>query len=264
MKMLRDLKESTTLLILFELTTGRHTKLKTIAEKLGITIQGISEYLKSMIKNGLVTHIRGEYKATNKGVELLHENFTEMKEFIDDSMKKLDIVNVCVAIAGNVIRKGDKVGLFMENGILTAYSDRKAGSTGTAISDAKRGEDVGIEDLDGIVSLKPGKLWIVQLPNIEDGGSRGVSLNKTKELYFKNNPDRLAALDTIALSLIMKLKLKYHIEYAAPDASIEALQKGLNVMVFGSEEEVHRFISKVNEFNTSLVEKINYRLISLD
>lgn len=263
MRLLRDLKESTTLLILLEITTGRHTKLKTIAEKLGITIQGISEYLRSMVKDGLVMHVRGEYRATNKGVELLHQNFLEIKDFVDESMKKLSIVNVCTAIAGSNIKKGDKVGLFMEKGKLTAYPNKKASSMGVAISSAKQGEDVGIKDLEGIVALKPGKLWIVELPSIGAGGSQNVSLKKAKELCQKTKCDRIAALDIVALSLIKKLNLKCNIEFAVTEASIEALQKGLSVIVFGSEDEISRFISKVNEFNASSVEEIKYKLISL-
>jgi len=263
MRLLRDLKESTTLLILLEITTGRHTKLKTIAEKLGITVQGVSEYLRGMIKDGLVLHVRGEYRATNKGVELLHQNFLEIKDFVDESMKKLEIVNVCAAIAGSDIKKNDEVGLFMESGMLTGYPNKKASSMGTAISSAKKGEDVGIKDLEGIVALKPGKLWVVELPGISAGGSRSVPLEKVNELCHKTNCDRIAALDIVAFSLIKKLNLKCHIEFAATKASLEALQKGLDVMVFGSEDETNRFVPRINEFNATSPKKIKYKLISL-
>jgi putative transcriptional regulator len=262
-KILRDLKESTKLLILLEIITGRHTKLKTIAEKLDITIQGVSEYLKHMVEEGLVIHARGEYRATTKGVELLHQNFLDMKDFVDDSMKKLDIVNICTAIAGSDVKKGEKVGLLMENGVLTAYPNRKAGSTGTAISDVHKDEDVGIRDLEGIVDLRPGRVWILELPGIESGGSRNISLKKAKELLIKNRADRIAALDLSAVALSKKLDLESNIEFAAIEACIEALQKGLNVVALGSEEEVNRLVAKVNETNAESSEKIKYKVMPL-
>jgi putative transcriptional regulator len=262
MKILRDLKESTKLLILLEITTARHTKLKTIAEKLGITVQGVSEYLKHMVNEGLVAQLKGEYRATTKGVELLHQNFIDIKGFVDESMKKLDIVNLCTAIAGRDLKKDQRVGLVMENGILTAYPDRKTGSTGTAISDVRKGEDVGIRDLEGIVSLKPGRLWIIELPGIESGGSRGMNLKNVRALFSKSSHDRIAALDTSAVALARKLGMKPSIEFGATEACIEALQKGLNVLAFGSEEEVNRLMTRVNEANAESPNKIRFKVLS--
>jgi putative transcriptional regulator len=263
MKILRDLKESTKLLILLEITTARHTKLKTIADRLGITVQGVSEYLKHMVSEGLVAQVKGEYRATTKGVELLHQNFIDMKDFVDESMKKLDIVNLCIAIAGSNLGKDQKVGLVMEDGILTAYPDRKTGSTGTAISDVKKGEDVGIRDLEGIVSLKPGRVWIIEMPGIESGGSRGMNLKKVRDLLSKSKPDRTAALDTSAVALANRLGIKPDIEFAATEGCIEALQKGLNVLALGSEEEVNRLMTRINEINAESPEKIRCKILSL-
>ncbi|MCK5548763.1 MAG: winged helix-turn-helix transcriptional regulator [Thermoplasmata archaeon] len=263
MKIFRDLKESTTVLILLEITTRRHTRLKTIAEKLGITVQGVSEYLRRMTKSGLVVNAKGEYRATNKGVELLHQQFLDIKDFVDDSMKKLEIVDVCTAIAGSDLRVGNEVGLFMEKGILKAYPNRKSKSMGTATFNAKKGEDVGIRNLEGIVALRPGKLHIVELPISRLGGSRKVSLKKAKELILKSDVDRFAALDLTAFSLLKKVNVKCDIEFAVTEASIEALQKGLDVMVLGTEDEVYRFVSSVNEFNAGTPRKIRYRIVSL-
>lgn len=262
MKILRDLKESTKLLILLEITTARHTKLKTIAEKLGITVQGVSEYLKHMINEGLVAHVKGEYRATAKGVEALHQNFMDMKGFVDESMKKLDIVNLCTAIAGSDLKKDQKVGLLMEDGILTAYPNRKTGSMGAAISEVRKGEDVGIRDLEGIVSLKPGRLWIIELPGIESGGSRGTDLKKVRHFLSGCSPDRIAILDTSAVALAKRLDLKSNIEFAATEACIEALQKGLNVVAFGQEDEVNRLMTRVNETNAESPNKIRYKVLS--
>ena len=176
MKILRDLRLSTKLLILLEITRKPRIKLKTIADKIGISIQGVSEYLKIMSEEELVQNIGGEYKATNKGVQFLHKHFSELKNFVDKSIEKLNLIEVCCAIAKTKINKGDKVGLFMENGILTAYAGKKSKSVGTAISDACIDEDIPIKNLEGIVELTQGKLCIIEIPSIRDGGSRNINI----------------------------------------------------------------------------------------
>src|SRR2546426_862794 len=71
MQLLRDLREATTMLVLYSVTTERHTHLRSLADELGMTVQGASEYVRRMIEQGLLQRVDGEYRATKKGVELL-------------------------------------------------------------------------------------------------------------------------------------------------------------------------------------------------
>ena len=116
MKLLRDVREATKLLILKEITSRRHSRLRTIADRLDITVQGVSEYMKMMTKAGLVRNVDGDWRATRKGVEFLQEDFLALKEFVESSVKEMSIVDVAEAIAGDDIDVGEKVGLFMEKG----------------------------------------------------------------------------------------------------------------------------------------------------
>ncbi len=88
---LRDLAGSTRLLILLELTTHRPRYLKDLAAKLGMTVQGVSEYMRAMAREGLVESTAGGYRATVKGVSYLHEHFVELKEFTDRAAKDMPI-----------------------------------------------------------------------------------------------------------------------------------------------------------------------------
>src|SRR4030067_843751 len=54
MRLLRDLRESTTLLILLAVTSERHTTLQTLADGLGMTVQGASDYVRRMTADGLL------------------------------------------------------------------------------------------------------------------------------------------------------------------------------------------------------------------
>jgi Predicted transcriptional regulator len=261
MKILRDLRLNTKLLILLEITIVSHSKLKPIADRLGITVQGISEYMKIMQSEGLVHITGGGYKATKKGVQFLHENIRDLKEFVERTMKKLEVIDLCAAIAKTRIKEGERVGLFMENGILTAYSNRSSGSMGTAMFDAGVGEDLGIKDLEGVIELLPGKLCIIELPMIEEGGTHKIDTKKAKSLTFK--PDRIGALDIVGLSFINELNLKCDFEFAPMNSTIEAVQRGMNVMVAGSAESVHKMILAIDEINSASSDKIEYTLLFL-
>jgi putative transcriptional regulator len=263
MKLLRDLRLSTKLLILIEVTTGSYSKLRQIADKLDITIQGVSEYMRIMHEEGLIQRINGEYRATKKGVQFLHENIRELKEFVDRTLDQLDIVEMCAAVAKTPIKKGEKVGLFMENGILAAYTDRVSRSTGIAVSDAQAGDDVPVRDLEGMVDLCMGRLAIVELPSIRDGGTHGVQEEEIKTIYSNFNPDKIGALDIVGRVLLNKLGIACDFEFAPISAVIEAVQRGLNVMVMGSSDTVCKMIALIDEMNTASMDKIEYELISL-
>lgn len=261
MKILRDLRLSTELLILLEVIKDPHIKLKNIAEKLDITVQGASEYLRRMKKEGKIQSIGGELRATKKGIEFLHSNFSELKEFVDMKMAELNIIDVCAAIAKTPIKKGDEVGLFMEFGVLTAYSKKESNSKGIAISEADIDGDVAIKDLDGMVTLSPGILQIMKLPSIRQGGSSAISKDKIKGLYDSLGPDRVGIMDVVSLAVIKKAGIKPDFEFAPLGASLEAVEKGLNVMLFASGDQVNNIVSTIEEINTAVEDKITYQII---
>src|SRR5439155_672482 len=68
MELLRNLRSSTRLLFLYEVTTNRHTRLRTIAERLGMTVQGASEYAHGLQGDGLLAFAEGEYRGTKKSL----------------------------------------------------------------------------------------------------------------------------------------------------------------------------------------------------
>lgn len=264
MNVLRDLRLSTELLILFEIINDPHIKLKTIAEKLNITVQGASDYLRRMKKEGLVQNVGGELKVTKKGIEILHTNFSELKEFVDSKVTELNIIDVCAAIAKTDIKKGDDVGIFMEGGVLTAYSGRDSDSRGTAFSDAEEGQDVAISDLDGMVSLLPGTIYIMKLPTIREGGSAAVPEGAVAAHYKKINPHKVGVMDVVSLAAAKKAKIKPDFEFASLTASIEAIEKGLDVMLLGSQDVVHSAVSTIEEINSTIEDKIAYRILTIE
>ena len=262
MKLLRDKSLSTQLLILLEVATGHHSRLSPIAEKIGITKQAVSEYIKKMREEGLIHTINGEYRATMQGIQFLHSQLLELKNFLDESMQKLDIIESGVAIAGNSIKKGQKVGLFMEKGNLVAYSRRDSPSTGIAMNDASRGEDVSIKNMEGIVEHKIGKIYLIELPSPDDAGTRVLDLKELERVVKKLEPAKIGVGGAIAKAALKKIGVKSDFEFASDSASIDAAQRGLDVAFLGCGGEIKKILSGIEEFNSSSTERIYYDIIS--
>jgi len=69
----------------------------------------------------------------------------------------------------------------MKDGLLYATADTGTRATGTTTCDAAAGEDIGVTDIEGIVSMELGKVTVLRLPGIQRGGSRQADLNKLRE-----------------------------------------------------------------------------------
>src|SRR5256884_6813187 len=149
MELLRNLRTSTRLLFLYEVTTSRHTRLRTIGERLGMTIQGASEYAHGLEEDGFLSLVNGEYRATKRGIEFLHDRMHELRGFVDRAGREMAFVETTAAMAGGSVHRGGRVGLFMENGVPVAHEGRASPSTRVAGLDAARGAALGGADPGG-------------------------------------------------------------------------------------------------------------------
>src|SRR5207247_7407821 len=143
MHLLRNLGETTQLLILLETSMRHHAVQRTIAEALGMTVQGVSEYLRAMERERLVQVADGEYRPTIEGVRVLHERFRGLRDFVDRASKGLSIIDVTAGIAGNEIERGETVGLFMKGGSHIAYARIASPSCGHWLGAAQSGDGSG-------------------------------------------------------------------------------------------------------------------------
>ncbi len=84
-------------------------------------------------------------------------------------------------MAEDDIEKGQKIGLKMKAGLLLASQDTGTGATGIAVSKSKKGTDVGVTGVEGIVPLKIGKATILRVPAVQRGGSGKVDFNILKK-----------------------------------------------------------------------------------
>ncbi len=259
MVILRDLRESTRLLFLYEVTANRHSRLRTIADRLGMTVQGASDYAHALEREGLLQMLGGEYRATKKGVEQLHAQIRELRDFLERARRELTMIDVTSALAATDIRSGDAVGLFMEKGQLRAYAGRESPSRGTALFPAQRGEDVAVAELQGIVALSPGRLSIWRLPSARAGGSRRIRAPARKMASF----DYVGCIDSVGLAAARKLGFRTYTMFGVIPGAIEAAQRGLRTLVLAPEDRVAEIVAAIEAANAHLEEAIPYETVGL-
>ena len=261
MELFRNLRMSTRLLFLYEVTTSRHTRLRTIAERLGMTIQGTSEYAHGLEADGLLTFANGEYRATKKGIEFLHDRVLELRRFVDRAGKEMAFVETTAAIAGSAVHRGGRVGLFMEGGVLVANPGRASPSSGIAVHEASKGEIVAVRDLEGIVALRPGR---IVLGRIRSGsGRRGLHGPAVKRGLRRSKDSVVAALDVVGLVAAKELGLKPRIEFGVLAATVEAAERGVDVLLLLPEERAADAVRAIEAANARLEDKIPFESVTL-
>jgi len=248
---LRDLKRNTELLILVHILESPSPRLKNIAYELGITVQAVSQYVAAMRREGLLREYSGKLRPTRKGMQLLQEHFGKLKEEIDAVLRRIRVIDRCVAIAGKRIEKGEKVGLIMEDGMLMAFPSQKSASTGRAIEAADEGDDVLVGGLEGIVDLELGKLLVLEAPSEVDGGSKTANIERARDKVEEFSPGLLVAGDPVGAALLMKASGEMFTIHAPIESSMSALSKGVDVVFCGTHESVDLLLQAVNDLKKS-------------
>jgi len=234
MKVFKKKGELTRFQILAEIAkTQPHLRQKDIAEKLGISIQAVSENIKSLTDDGFV-EIRGDrirYHITKRGIEKLKKEVVDLRKYADEVVETMSTYkSVWPAIAEEDLEEGEKVWLIMKNGVLYATRHGTPASA-EVLQKAQKGEDVALTNLKGTIELKTGDVTLIRLPPINKGGSRVSDLDKINEIY-KRGFDRVGVMGTISRVVADKLMISPDFEFATPHATVAVSKRGLKVLVF--------------------------------
>jgi predicted transcriptional regulator len=241
----------TEILILRDIVRNPGIRITSVARNVGTTKQHVYALLARMQKKGLITQREGtssSYSPTLEGIQYLHERLAELKNFVEEFVEDLSIVESCVAVARTDIGKGKTVGLFMERGILVAYEERESPSEGTAAHQTACGDPVLVRDLRGIVDLRPGVLTTIEIPDLpEDAESHEIIRRITEEITIQK-PDRVAVLDTSAHAYMGRVAHRVPlVEFIPVEATLAAIQLGLDVLAVGCEATLLQALPKWQE-----------------
>ena len=259
---LQSKRESSRFQILVEIAAHQpNLRQKEVAERLGVTPQAISEYIKELVADGLVTTDgRMRYSITKEGVEWLLESAAELKRYARVVMEEIiSHVSVWTALAEVDLVEGERVSLEMRRGLL--YANKKEGidASGVVIADVKCGEDVGISDLRGLITLDEGKITVCKVPREQIGGSRKVDLRLLEKQLLQDNSDKkmVGCLGIEALVALRKIGREPDVFFGAKESAVEAAYHGINSVVVSVDEQIPGLLNRLES------EGLKYELVDL-
>ncbi len=230
---------------------------KDIAPRLGITSQAVSEYIGELIKDGwLSSEGRSRYKVTKEGVDWILQMSRELHSYAWFVSKAVADISTTTAIADSELSTGQRASLYMKDGLLFAsdvISDE--GAKGVTVTGANRGQDVGIRNIEGVIKLKPAKVTIGKVPNVQDGGSRSTDLNRLKKEAKKAR--LVGVIGTEALVALRQIGVKPDYVHGVREAAIEAAYCGLSFLAVCSEGNVSILAQRLEE------ENLDYSIVDL-
>jgi len=235
--------------ILVEIAANQPTiHQKSIAAKLKVTPQAISDYMAKLEQDGwVISSGRSKYQVTQEGINWVLQMLREMSAYSDYVQKAITNVTVCAAIAGDDLSPDQTVGLQMQDGVLVATSDVKNKATGIAVCRAAKGEDVAISGISGIIDFEKGKVIILTVPDIQGGGSSQVDLKKLKKKAGLHQA--VGSVGIEALAAMHRAGIEPRYTCGVTEAAIEATHVGLTFAIVCSQDAVPNLISRLKAEN---------------
>lgn len=222
---------------------------KDIAPILGITSQAVSEYVKELIKDGwLSSEGRSRYKVTKEGVDWILQMSRQLHSYAWFVSKVVADISTTTAIADSDLSIHQSASLYMKNGLLFASDVISGkGAKGITVTAAKKGQDVGIRNVEGVIKLEPAKLTIGKVPNVQDGGSRNTDLARLEREV--KGARLVGVMGTEALVALMQIDVKPDYVHGVREAAIEAAYCGLSFLVVCSDDKVAILVQRLKEEN---------------
>lgn len=243
--------------ILVEIAANQpYIQQKDIARRIGVTSQAVSDYVIKLEKDGWITSDgRSRYRITREGVNWVLKVLRELQQYAATAERVLTNIDTWAAIADKDLKPGETVGLVMKEGLLFATGYPGHGARGTTTCSALKGEDVGITDIEGIVTLETGHITILEIPDIQNGGARNTDRNKLKKNLTRVR--LVGAIGVEAIVALQKINVKPDCIYGVTQSAVEAARSGLDFIIVCVGSESPLLQKKLTE------ENIAYRLIDV-
>lgn len=242
---LRSKREVTRFQILVEIAEHQPAvRQQEIAEKLGVTPQAVSEYIRELLEDEMVSSRgRGRYEVTHAGIEWVLNNAEALESYARHVTRDIiQQVTVWTAVAAERIEQGDMVGVYMRNGWLyAAKSDQSA--MGEATMDAGPGMDLGVTRLSGIIDHNEAVVHVCKVPRIQRGGSRNVK--KEMLLDIIHDIGLVGAVGLEAYIALESAGRRPDVFFGAREAAIEAAFHGMTSAVVVVDEEFTDFLKRL-------------------
>ena len=250
---LRNKRDVSRLQILAEIAEHQPAvRQQEIADKLGVTPQAISEYIRELTEEGMVSASRrGNYEVTRSGIDWLLANAESLETYARHI--RLDLiqqVSTWTAIAAEDLRAGDDVGVYMQDGFLYAAKKPQA-ATGSVVADAMKDADVGIAHLTGMIDHHDGVIHVCKIPRIQHGGSRKVQKKRLEEIVLTAGV--VAAVGLEAYIALKSTGREPDMFFGAREGVIEAAFHGITCAIVIVDEEFTDFVKRLDTVKLAYV-----------
>lgn len=257
-QILRSKNLATKFQILLEIAENQpNIQQKDVAKRLGITSQAVSEYVRELVNDGwLSSQGRSRYRVTREGVDWILRMSRQLQSYSSFVSKVISDISSSTAIADTDLPTGQEVSLYMKDGLLFASGIvGNEGARGIVISQAKKGEDVGISGIEGVMRLKTGKITIGGIPGVQQGGSRNTDIARLRKEVKQRK--LVGVIGVEALVALRQAGKEPDYLYGVKEATIEAAYCGLPSLVVCSEDSMAPLVQRLEE------ENLDYRLVDL-
>ena len=249
---LRDKRTATRFRILSEIADRQPAVSQgEIATEVGVTSQAVSEYIRELVEEGLVTKDgRSRYRVTKEGVDWLFQEARELRRFADHVTEDvLDSVHEDAAIAAEAIENGETVTLVVTDGLLYAHPGEEGPATGIATTDAEPGEDVSVTGFEGVIDIDPGTVTVFRVPPARSGGSDAVD---EAALYSAVSAvDLVVAAGVEGVVALRTIDVEPAVTAAAGEVAAEAAMRGRDVAVVASADALGRVTDALRDAGVS-------------
>jgi putative transcriptional regulator len=233
--------------IMVEIASSQPTvQQKDIAQNLGITPQAVSDYIQQLSADGMViTEGRSRHHVSQKGIDWMIHQLNDVKEYFTSVERIIWNIRTTAALAENPVKNGQTIGLIMKDGLLYASENTAAGATGLAVTDAQKGDVVGVRDIRGIIKMDTGEVTIIEVAGIQKGKKRPVNLEMVNQLISGQRP--VAYLGLESLAVLNALHISPDIPYAGGEAVVEAVRRGVSPVLVCVDEQLSVLIKHLDE-----------------
>ena len=219
---------------------------KDIAMKLGITPQAVSEHIKQLVRDGLLSSSRrARLKINPKGIDWMIRQLNDVQVYFKEVERVIWNIRISAAVADADLEKGQKIGLVMRNGTLLAVDDPTCSATGTTTAGAHRGEAVGIMDIHGIIDMDAGRVTILEIPGVRKGTLGKGDLARLKDILKEKSP--VAYLGIEATAALNTLGIEPDIHFASKEAMVDATLRGISPFIVCVDEELPSLIKYLED-----------------
>ncbi|ABR54284.1 regulatory protein Crp [Methanococcus vannielii SB] len=232
-----------------------HIKQKEIADTLGITVQGVSEHMRNLMKEEFIKNKgRGEYVITEKGMAVLKSWISDFKSYLNDVNQNLyRYKDVWPAIAAEDVVSGDNIGIFMKKGLIYASKELNSNATAKVFFGGLKGEDIAIHDIKGHIEVNKGKVIVLKIPAEVMGGSRNVNYDIITDTITEYPESVIATAGTVGNVVTSRLEIHPDIRFAVSEGIVSACNRGSDVIAIITGKMAEKIIKVIDKNKISYI-----------